>query len=118
MVQLLTAGRRHAAMRALRRLLATALLTVVIAGAAAAAPGQRSYTINGQRVTPEVAQFLADSGIPHGDYWLAAGGDWGVVGNRQPIGNIYGSDDPRRYDHSDCFMLCPDGTSGCWCPAQ
>jgi hypothetical protein len=107
-VELLTMG-------TLQRLLAAALLTAAFAGAAAAAPGQRSYTINGQPVTPEVAQFLAESGIPRGDYWLAAGGDWGVVGNPQPIGNIYGSADFD--DHgSTCAMLCPDGTSGCSCP--
>jgi hypothetical protein len=38
-----------------------------------------------------------------------------VVGNPQPIGNIYGSADFD--DHgSTCAMLCPDGTSGCSCP--
>jgi hypothetical protein len=105
-------------MNLLQRLLAAALLTAAIAGAAAAAPVHHSYTINGQPVTPEVAQFLAHSGIPHGDYWLGADGDWGVVGNPQPIGNIYGSEDPAGYDRGSCDMLCPDGMSGCWCPAE
>jgi hypothetical protein len=105
-------------MNLLPRLLAAVLLTAAIAGAAAAAPVHRSYTINGQPVSPEVAQFLARSGIPRGDYWLEAGGDWGVVGNPQPVGNIYGSEESAAYDRGDCFMLCPDGTSGCSCPAQ
>jgi hypothetical protein len=116
-VELLTIGRERATMSLLQRLLAAALLTAAIAGAAAAAPMDLSYTINGQPVTPEVAQFLAQSGIPRGDYWLAAGGDWGAVGNPQPLGNIHGSRDPTDFG-GNCFMLCHDGTSGCWCPAQ
>jgi hypothetical protein len=41
-----------------------------------------------------------------------------VVGNPQPVGNIYGAEDRGGYDPGDCDMLCPDGTSGCWCPAE
>jgi hypothetical protein len=104
-------------MKLLQRLLVGALLSVGIATAAGAAPISPSYTINGRPVTPEVALFLAQSGIPRGDYWLAAGGDWGVVGDSRPLGNIHASREPGDFGDNNCFMLCPDGSSGCWCAA-
>lgn len=49
------------------------------------------YTINGRPADPFVSQYLSALGLPSGHYWLNAQGDWGVVGDPRPKGNIYGN---------------------------
>ena len=59
-------------------------------GSAPGAEAQTSYTINGRPTDPATARRLAAIGLPPGHYWLAANGNWGVVGSNRPIGNIHG----------------------------
>jgi hypothetical protein len=54
------------------------------------ANAQAWYYVNGQPVSPGVAQQLAARGLPFGYYWLQNNGNWGVVGNADVVGNIYG----------------------------
>ena len=48
------------------------------------------YYINGQPASPAMAQAMAARGLPYGNYWLQANGNWGLEGNPDVVGNIYG----------------------------
>lgn len=76
-----------------------------IAGAIAAglafsvvpATAQDYYTINGQPAPYDVQIYMARNGLPPGNYWLDGQGYWGVMGNPQPVGNIYAGSSVSRY---------------------
>ena len=54
------------------------------------ANAQAWYYVNGQPVSRGVAVQMAARGLPFGYYWLRPNGNWGVVGNPDVLGNIYG----------------------------
>jgi hypothetical protein len=68
-----------------------------LATAALPAAAQTYYTINGQAAPSDVQIYMAQNGLPAGDYWLDAQGYWGVMGNPQPLGNIYSGTTVSRY---------------------
>ncbi|MEM9144984.1 MAG: hypothetical protein AAGC57_02225 [Pseudomonadota bacterium] len=61
----------------------------VACGLGLAAAAQGAYTINGMPVDSQTHAYLAGVGLPAGHYWLLPNGNWGVMGNLQPLGNIY-----------------------------
>ena len=65
--------------------IATALSPTIQPAAAAS-----FYTVNGLPAPMDVQVFLYRNGFPPGDYWLNSQGDWGVVGDVNARGNIYG----------------------------
>jgi len=77
------------ARRYLKRIALTAAALGFLA-AASAANAQNWYYVNGQPVSPIVAQALAARGLPFGHYWLRKNGNWGIAGNADVVGNIYG----------------------------
>ena len=59
-----------------------------------AAQRLRYYTVNGQVAPDNVQVYLAQQGLPPGNYWLDyATGYWGRVGDPQPWGNLRSSND-------------------------
>lgn len=76
-------------MRQLKSFMAVAAIAAGLAMATLPAAAQVYYTINGQPVTAEVQAYMAANGLPLGHYWLDDQGYWGMVGNPNPIGNIY-----------------------------
>lgn len=70
------------------KLAATAFLALGLAVAAAPATAQVYYTLNGQVPPPNIQMAMASNGLPPGHYWLDGAGNWGVVGNPMPLGNI------------------------------
>ena len=68
--------------------LACALLGFLAFGSAAHA--QDWYFINGAPASPDVAQQMANRGLPFGNYWVQPNGNWGFAGNADVQGNIYG----------------------------
>ena len=83
----------------MQRLKARIVAATVAAGLASAAPvaAQTYYTINGQPAPSDVEIYMAQNGLPAGDYWLDAQGYWGVMGNSQPLGNVYSGSTVSRY---------------------
>ncbi len=79
-------------------LAAGALLLTSVVGASA-----QYYTINGVVPPPDVEVYLYQNGLPPGHYWLDNYGNWGVVGNPTPYGNIYGASNPTTgaYEYYD-----------------
>jgi hypothetical protein len=67
-----------------------ALAFLAIAAAATKADAQDWYYINGEPAPPDVAQQLVEKGLPFGYYWLEPNGNWGVAGDADVQGNIYG----------------------------
>lgn len=80
-------------MRTLKAFAATLALALALAGPLALHPApaeaQVYYTINGQPASAQVQLYLAQNGLPPGHYWLNTQGYWGVVGNPNPLGNVY-----------------------------
>jgi len=67
--------------------------TLVLAARPAAA--ETFYTINGKPAQPDIAYYMVAHGVPSGHYWLnQMTGYFGVVGNPDPLGNIYGRQVP------------------------
>ncbi len=54
------------------------------------AQAQDWYYINRQPASRSMAQEMAAKGLPFGYYWLQDNGNWGMAGNSDVIGNIYG----------------------------
>jgi hypothetical protein len=102
-------------MRALERLAAAGAVAVVLAFAAQPAAAQVYYTINGQPAPPNVAYYMASNGLPFGNYWLdQRSGYWGVVGNPNPVGNIYAGANQRSGSSTwtDCYANgCASGNT-------
>ncbi|HZF33018.1 MAG TPA: hypothetical protein VE914_04395 [Candidatus Angelobacter sp.] len=73
----------------LKTRIAAVAIAVGLAAIALPAAAQTYYTINGQAAPDDVQIYLAQNGLPAGNYWLDAQGYWGVMGNSQPLGNIY-----------------------------
>ena len=92
------------ARRYLKRIALTAAALGFLA-AASAANAQNWYYVNGQPVSPIVAQALAARGLPFGHYWLRKNGNWGIAGNANVVGNIYG----RRPSLSERGLLYSPG---------
>lgn len=105
---------------------AAAVLAVGIAVAALPAAAQTYYTVNGQPASYEVQLYMAQNGLPPGDYWLDGQGYWGAVGDPNPWGNIYGGSYVSRngsgeqgsngwshYDNLNDFSVGGDG-NGCY----
>jgi hypothetical protein len=84
-------------MRTLMHALAAAALAAGVVVAALPAAAQTYYTINGQPAPDDVQLYMAQNGLPAGDYWLDAQGYWGVMGNPNPWGNIYSGSYVSRY---------------------
>lgn len=81
----------------LRKTIAVGSVAMSVTAIAVPASAQY-YTLNGQIPPLAVAQYMASNQLPSGDYWLNTQGDWGVVGNALPSGNIYtGSYTPARH---------------------
>lgn len=85
-----------------KRAAAAAMLGLVLGlafslGSAPRAEAQHPYTINGQATDLATTRYLASIGLPPGHYWLAANGDWGVVGSNRPIGNVRGCQSWTHY---------------------
>ncbi|MEL6217678.1 MAG: hypothetical protein AAFR79_04315 [Pseudomonadota bacterium] len=59
------------------------------AGLGISAAAQSFYTINGQPADMATQAYLVGVGLTPGHYWLLPNGNWGVMGNTQPLGNIY-----------------------------
>jgi len=76
---------------------AAAVIAAMLATAALPAAAQTYYTINGQPAPLNVQLYMAQNGLPPGAYWLDSQGYWGVVGNSQPLGNIYSGSYVSRY---------------------
>jgi hypothetical protein len=55
-----------------------------------AADAQAWYYVNGAPARPDVAEQMAARGLPFGYYWLQPNGNWGIQGNPDALGNIYG----------------------------
>ena len=70
-------------------LLALTVATLATVAAESPVRAQDWYFVNGKPVTRDVAQTMAANGLGFGYYWLAPNGNWGVVGNSDPIGNIH-----------------------------
>jgi hypothetical protein len=75
-------------MRSFRSILA-GVVTAACLGISVAATAEVYYTINGQPAPYNVAMYMAANNLPPGNYWLNQQGWWGIVGNPQPLGNIY-----------------------------
>ena len=83
--------------------LGAAALGFVAAGSVANA--EDWYYINRQPVSPNVAEQMAARGLPFGYYWLQDNGNWGIAGNSDVLGNIYG----RRPSLSERGLLYSPG---------
>ena len=68
-------------MQRLKARIAAATIAAGLACVALPAAAQTYYTINGQPAPYDVALYMAQNGLPAGDYWLDAQGYWGVMGN-------------------------------------
>jgi len=77
--------------------IAAATIVAGLACVALPAVAQSYYTINGQPAPYDVQIYMAQNGLPAGDYWLDGQGYWGVMGNSQPLGNIYSGSAVSRY---------------------
>jgi hypothetical protein len=85
-------------MGGVRKFAAVAAMAAAIAAAAMPAMAQdAAYTINNQPAPYDVAQYMAANGLPPGAYWLDVQGYWGMVGNVNPLGNIYSGSYFSRY---------------------
>jgi hypothetical protein len=73
----------------LKRLAFGAIMAIGIAAVSVPSMADPYYTINGQTAPYEWQIYMASVGLPPGDYWLTQDGYWGVMGNSQPMGNIY-----------------------------
>lgn len=75
----------------LRRAGRVAALIVGLSTATVGSVGnaQGWYFINGVAANTETAAQLAAVGLPFGFYWLQNNGDWGVVGDPVPRGNLF-----------------------------
>src|SRR4051812_25472077 len=80
----------------MRRRLIRLGIAFCLATAAMPAAAQALYTINGRPPPYDVVRYMATHGLPPGDYWLDAYGNWGAVGIAQPLGNIYQDATPQR----------------------
>ena len=76
-------------MRTLTNIAAAAAVASGLAMVSLPATAQVYYTINGQAAPYDVQQYMASNGLPPGHYWLDRQGYWGMVGNPNPLGNIY-----------------------------
>jgi hypothetical protein len=72
------------------KLTPAALAVVGFATAAYPARALEWYSINGVPATPEAAGVMAARGLPIGDYWVRNDGDWGIMGDPDVQGNVYG----------------------------
>jgi hypothetical protein len=54
------------------------------------ASAQDWYYINRQPASLEIAQAMAERGLPYGYYWLQPYGNLGFEGSSDVVGNIYG----------------------------
>ena len=71
--------------------LAAFAVAAMLALAAKPAAAETFYTINGKPAQPYIASYMAAHGLPSGQYWLnQMTGYFGVIGNPDPLGNIYG----------------------------
>jgi hypothetical protein len=75
-------------MQRLKVRIAAATIAAGLASIALPAAAQSYYTVNGRPPSYDVAIYMAQNGLPAGDYWLDTQGYWGVMGNWQPLGNI------------------------------
>jgi hypothetical protein len=104
----------------LQRLKAGIVAAGIVAGLATAAlpaAAQTYYTINGQPAPSDVQIYMAQNGLPAGDYWLDSQGYWGVMGNSQPLGNIYSGSYVSRYgsgEQGSNGWSHQDNMSGTW----
>jgi hypothetical protein len=81
--------------------IAAAAIAAGLAFSVLPAAAQGYYTINGQPAPYDVQIYMAQNGLPAGDYWLDGQGYWGVMGNLQPLGNIYSGSYVSRYGSSE-----------------
>ena len=72
------------------KLTTAALAFVGFATAAYPAKAHEWYSINGVPASPEAAGVMAARGLPIGDYWVRNDGDWGIMGDPDVQGNVYG----------------------------
>jgi hypothetical protein len=84
-------------MQRLKARIAAATIVAGLACVALPAAAQTYYSINGQVAPYDVQLYMAQNGLPAGDYWLDGQGYWGVMGNAQPLGNIYSGSTVSRY---------------------
>ena len=78
-------------------------LAFAFAATVSVARAEGWYYINRQPAPLEVAQVMAERGLPFGYYWLQPNGNWGFEGSSDVVGNIYGrppslSERGRLYD--------------------
>jgi hypothetical protein len=97
----------------LKSLMAGLVAAACIAAISPPSVAQVFYMLNGRPAPPEIARYMAQNGLPAGHYWLNRDGYWGVVGNPQPLGNIYAGAPPgttaRRPSLSERGMLYRPG---------
>lgn len=77
-------------MRSRRSKTLAAMVALSFIATVAVANAQSWYYVNGQPVSPAIAQLLAARGLPFGYYWLRPNGNWGIAGNSDVVGNTYG----------------------------
>ena len=104
-------------MKMLKTGIAAATIAAGLALAALPATAQNYYTINGQIPSYDVQLYMAQNGLPAGDYWLDGQGYWGVMGDARPLGNIYSGSYVSRYgsgEQSSNGWSHYDNMSGTW----
>jgi hypothetical protein len=72
------------------KLMASALAFLGFLTTESPAQAQDWYYINGAPASLDVAQRMANRGLPFGNYWLQPNGNWGFGGDADVQGNIYG----------------------------
>ena len=88
-----------------RRNLATLVFLLGFFAAAPAADAQVWYYVNGRPATLYEAQWMAARNLPPGSYWRQNNGNWGVAGDPDALGNVYG----RRPSLSERGLLYSPG---------
>jgi len=77
--------------------IAAAAIAAGLASITLPAAAQTYYTISGQPAPSDVRLYMAQNGLPAGNYWLDAQGYRGVIGNSQPLGNLDAGSSVSRY---------------------
>lgn len=90
--------------------IAFAALGLALGLASAPAAAQVYYTINGVPVDYATQDTMAAMGLPPGHYWLMENGNWGVMGNPQPMGNIYAGVQAGPGAGGGSGQINPDGS--------
>ena len=66
------------------------LAVLEFATAVSVAGAYEWYYINRRPASTDDARIMAARGLPFADYWVRNDGDWGVAGESDVQGNVYG----------------------------